>query len=402
MKSIFLFNFKLGNLGVLLLFIFLMASCSSDDSVDQPVVVIQPIELDCDYFLENRTLVDNPNAPIDYIISCNAQVRADLVIEPGVVIAFTQDAGLNFYENESSIRAVGTANLPIILTGTNNVRGFWRGLFIDSTDPSNILDHVTISYAGGQAFNSNGDRGNVIVYADASLTMTNCLITHSATSGLNARYGGSNLTLENNSFTNNANPLLINYIYVGTTSATNNFIGNDLDRVLLYMYSSAFEENTTWKRINVPYRTFNGGVSQIKANANLIIEPGTIIEMTAGSYINVTENGGLKAVGTSASPIIIRGETAAAGAWKGIKFDGTNVINEIAYAQISDAGEDPTNTKGAVYLWYEAKLNIHDVQFNDLLVCGVYGRLLGGASSNPNFTSSNLTFANTLCDVLFD
>ena len=65
------------------------ASCSSDDPVEPPVNV-DPIQLDCDYFIENRTLVDNPNAPIDYIVSCVSQVRANLIVEPGVVIAFTQ------------------------------------------------------------------------------------------------------------------------------------------------------------------------------------------------------------------------------------------------------------------------------------------------------------------------
>src|SRR5690606_29020976 len=87
-------------------------SCSSDDPVEPPVN-IDPIQLDCDYFNQDRILVDNPDAPVDYIVSCVSQVRGSLLIEPGVVIAFTPDSGLAFQETVSSLQAIGTANKQI-------------------------------------------------------------------------------------------------------------------------------------------------------------------------------------------------------------------------------------------------------------------------------------------------
>ena len=376
-------------------------SCSSDDPVEPPVNV-DPIQLDCDYFLENRTLVDNPNAPIDYIVSCVSQVRANLIVEPGVVIAFTPDSGLILRENVSSIQAVGTANKPIVFTGTQPTRGSWRGIFVESENSSNIMEFVTVSYGGGQAFNSNGDRGNVIVYADGALTLKNCTVINSQTSGLNAVYRNTRLTLQNNVFSGNANPLLINTVYATQTSATDNYSGNDLDRVLLYNYSAEFENSSVWKKVNVPYRVLNTGISGVNARGELTIEPGVTIEMSPGTEINIRDTGGLKMVGNAANPITIKGVSNTPGSWVGIKIDGTNPMNEIAFATISNAGEDPSTNKGAIDLWYNAKLSVHDTQFKDLASCGVYGRLLGGQTSNPNYSSYNLTFTNTPCSEFFE
>lgn len=376
-------------------------SCSSDDPVEPPVN-IDPIQLDCDYFNQDRILVDNPDAPVDYIVSCVSQVRGSLLIEPGVVIAFTPDSGLAFQETVSSLQAIGTANKPIVFTGTQPSPGSWRGIFMESGNPTNIMEHVTVTYGGGQAFNSNGDRGNIIVYADGALTLKNCTISNSQTSGLNAIYRNTSLTLQNNSFTGNANPLLINTVYATQTSASDNYSGNALDRVLLYNYSVAFENASIWKKINVPYRVLNTGTSAVNARGELTIEPGVTIEMSPGTEINIRDTGGLKMVGNAANPITIKGVSNTPGSWKGIKIDGTNPMNEIAFATISNAGEDPSTNKGAIDLWYNAKLSVHDTQFKDLASCGVYGRLLGGQTSNPNYSSYNLTFTNTPCSEFFE
>lgn len=376
-------------------------SCSSDDPVEPPVN-IDPIQLDCDYFNQDRILVDNPDAPVDYIVSCVSQVRGSLLIEPGVVIAFTPDSGLAFQETVSSLQAIGTANKPIVFTGTQPSPGSWRGIFMESGNPTNIMEHVTVTYGGGQAFNSNGDRGNIIVYADGALTLKNCTISNSQTSGLNAIYRNTSLTLQNNSFTGNANPLLINTVYATQTSATDDYSGNALDRVLLYNYSVEFENVSIWKKINVPYRVLNTGISAVNARGELTIEPGVTIEMSPGTEINIRDTGGLKMVGNAANPITIKGVSNTPGSWVGIKIDGTNPMNEIAFATISNAGEDPSTNKGAIDLWYNAKLSVHDTQFKDLASCGVYGRLLGGQTSNPNYSSYNLTFTNTPCSEFFE
>lgn len=373
-------------------------SCSSeDDGPGDPVGIAPPIELECSAFEEDLVLTDNPEAPVDYIISCHAVVQKKLTIEPGVVVHFTEHAGLNF-KPQSAIHAVGTPDKPIVMTGTELSPGWWKGIVVHSGSNTNIMEHVDISYGGSQIVNGDGPT-SVVVYARASLTMKNSTIKHSEKSAFDARYRDSKVTLENNTFTENIRPLNISLQLAHKASATNDFSGNELDRVHIISNPSAIEESVVWQNINVPFRvTGNVGVSRL---GSLTIEPGTIIEMEPGTRFDINE-GGFKMVGTSDLPIVVRGVQSGPGSWNGIRIGSINPMNEIGFAKISDAGQDPENNKGAVILWTNTKLNIHDTGFKDLASCGVYGFLAVGQSENPNYSSSNLTFINTPCTELFE
>ncbi|MGO3184015.1 MAG: hypothetical protein ACTIJ9_14405, partial [Aequorivita sp.] len=375
----------------------LVVSCSSDDDgPGDPVGIAPPMELDCSAFQEDITLVDNPDAPVDYIISCYAAVEKKLTIEPGVVIEFNQNAGLDF-KSQSSIHAMGTPDKPIVMTGSELRPGFWKGIVFVS-DNNNIMEHVDISYGGSQIINGDGP-SSVVVYSGASLIMKNSTISHSEKTAFEARYRNSEVTLENNTFTENIEPLRISLQLAHKASATNDFSGNDKDRVIIVSNPSAIEESVVWQNINVPYQvTGNVGVSRL---GSLTIEPGAIIEMESGTRFDINE-GGFKMLGTEALPIVVRGVQSGPGSWLGIGLGSINPMNEIGFAKISDAGQDPENSKGAVSLWFNAKLKIHDVEFKDLASCGVYGLLQVGQSENPNYSSSNLTFINTPCTELFE
>lgn len=43
----------------------------------------------------------------------------------------------------------GTAEKPIILTGKEQIKGFWRGIYTESSYLDNIMNYATIDYAGG-------------------------------------------------------------------------------------------------------------------------------------------------------------------------------------------------------------------------------------------------------------
>lgn len=375
----------------------LVVSCSVEDVIEAvPIGIALPQELGCDFFLQDRTLEDNPDAPVDYIVTCRASVEGKLTINPGVVILFINDGGLHF-QTSSSIHAVGTVDKPIVMSGTESNPGWWAGLFFRSGDSSNIMEHVSVSYAGGGEYNGHGF-ANVAVYSGATLNMKNCIIANSLETGLNASWRYIDINLENNIFTQNPQPLKISYANVHKISANNSFTGNILDRVLLYGDSEAIEEDVIWQKLNVPYRSL--GNIGVGAQGTLTINPGVEIEM--GSNTGIGSTGGLKIVGTAELPIIINGEFSGSGSWKGIYMNSTHVINEIGFVKISDAGENPTINKGAVSLWYDAKLNIHDTEFKDAASCGVYGKLHFGQGENPNYTSSNLTFINTECGVNFE
>src|SRR5690606_16346996 len=167
-----------------LLFILVgLGACTSDDEGSDPIVeqFNDPIVLDCDFFQQARVLTDDPFAPVDYIITCNMQVTAPIKIEPGVVIEFEQNAGLDiddYHTANGSLSAIGTADKPIILRGVQKTKGWWRGIMFDTESHLNELTYVQIEDAGGMSFNSNGDKGAVHVFADSQLKMTNSTISN--------------------------------------------------------------------------------------------------------------------------------------------------------------------------------------------------------------------------------
>src|SRR5690606_24894615 len=186
----------------------MLFSCSSeDDSIDGPIgEVVPPIILDCSYFDENPNvhLTDDPNAPVDYIISCDPKINGDFTIDAGVVIEFESEAGLILgKEANGKIQMNGTAEKPIILTGTQKAKGSWRGIQISSDNPANQMNYVTVEYAGQTGRGGWALQGSVIGAVGGVMKMDHCTVQHGNLIGLHWLYGSMNagkLTLSNSTF----------------------------------------------------------------------------------------------------------------------------------------------------------------------------------------------------------
>ncbi len=81
-----------------------------------------------------------------------------MTIEPGVVMKFMPGGALkvqhfwNLEPSTASLRALGTADKPIVFTSVKDVPGAgdWNGVYYGGVpDASNALEHVKIEYAGG-------------------------------------------------------------------------------------------------------------------------------------------------------------------------------------------------------------------------------------------------------------
>ncbi|PWH84631.1 hypothetical protein [Brumimicrobium oceani] len=338
--------------------------------------------LDCNYFNEDRVLVDNPNASVDYIVTCKIDIQGDIVIEPGVVIEFEQDAGFNVL---TSLSAVGTAEKPIIFRGVENDPGFWRGVKYNSSNTLNELNYVHVHDAGGLAMGGNGEKAGVVLYGGSKLKMDNCLVTNSETHGLDASYQTSNLTsFKNNVFKNNNIPIKISLNQIDAIHESNKCKDNAKDFILVNTVH--MKKANTWKKSDVKYRT-NGDISLYEL---LTINPGVEIEMYQASKINVGSEGGLVAVGTAEDPIILTGVSKVPKAWQGIYINSPHPENEIAHVEFHYCGYGEPETN--VWLWYNKTLNIHDVSFENGDGCGVNYKLHFGQAENQNLTiGSNIT-----------
>jgi hypothetical protein len=182
---------------MLLCFLFLMTSCSKDDD---DAIDLEPLTLDCISFHESN---DNKisrleDRGIELITSLIVKifVHIDLEINPGVTIAFTNGSGIEI-SNTGSIKAVGTDTEPIVFTGVDRVKGSWLGLYTRSDDVKNRLENCVIEYAGGGAFSSNGELGNLIITGSTYLRLENVRFLNGAAAGINCPSGNYDLEIVN-------------------------------------------------------------------------------------------------------------------------------------------------------------------------------------------------------------
>ena len=123
---------------------------------------------------------------VPYRIHGTPTVRenSSLTINAGVNMEFAADAGIFIDGNGSSLVAVGTSANPIIMTGVQQQKGFWRGIGFASNNVVNEMTHVEIAYGGGSSWTFISEAANIGLQQDARLKLTNSLIRDSAGYGL--------------------------------------------------------------------------------------------------------------------------------------------------------------------------------------------------------------------------
>ena len=384
--------------------IFLLAigisftSCSSDDTIDEddPGANVPPIELDCNFFKSGDIHLENvPGALVDYIISCDPKIKGDILIDAGVVIAFEKNAGLQSIDDANyKIEMNGTAEDPIILTGTEQNKGHWRGLLMATDNSSNVMKHVTVEYAGQIRPGGWNYKGAVIgawggVMDFESLTVQDCQEI-----GLHWEGRAGSLIMKNSTFTRNDVPIVTNPNHINSIDETSTYQGNVNDYIQLS--SADVNKDITFHNIDVPFLS-NGFKPNNNAKRKFTFAPGVTLVMDAGSEIRFQNAFSYQhetiMVGTADNRITIKGKEDVAGYWKGLTILSDSPLNEIGYLDISNAGETIGEPNGAIKLGKSVFLKLHDVNF---INCFEYGVSLNyGHGYNFSLDYSNLSLENT-------
>lgn len=367
---------KFKTLLFLLMIGFAFTGCSSDDSVDPDSQGNEPpIALDCAYFSEEGDihLVNVPGAPVDYVISCDAEIKGNILIDEGVIIEFEKNSGLKFISDANyKIEMIGTAENPIILTGKEKTKGYWRGLLMTSDNPSNIMKYVTVEYAGQIRPGGWGYKGAVIGSWGAIMNFDSCTIQDCQEIGLHWVGYASDLNIQNSVFTRNDLPILTNPNYINSIDETSTYQGNVNDYIRLER--ADIYKDITFHNIDVPFFS-NGFKPDNDAKRRFTFKPGVTILMDAGSKIQFDNAFSYQhetiMVGTSEKRITIKGKEAVPGYWKGLVIESDSPLNEIGYLDIANAGETTGFPNGAIKMGYSSYLNIHDVNFIDCFEYGV-------------------------------
>ncbi len=353
-------------------------SCSEDSLLNQ----------DCNHFNESISLhlKNDPNKIIDYVIPCVISAPKDIVIDAGTVIEFEQGAGIDIPEG-GSIKAIGTSEAPILLTSKTKQKGTWKGIRIQSSNVLNQLEYLTIEYAGEGNYDSNEDKGAIILSHNSKANIINCVVQHNTNAGINI-ITETNSTLQNCVFKDNEYPVRIDPRSLNILGNQNQFIDNIHNQIWVDLKMVTILQETTLSKLEIPYYfKYNGGSFDIKSNVK--IEPGVVIIMSPGAAINIDGNGAsFYAVGTATEPIIIKGEIEQAGAWKNIYFQFTsNILNQIAYAKIMHGGENINETKGVIELWADPSVKIENTEFYQNQGCDI----MSHTQSPMNLTYTNIT-----------
>ncbi len=326
----------------------------------------------------------------DYIASSSVFVSANLIIDPGVKIVFTDDIGLKVTPT-GSINAVGTSTEPIVLTGTTTTAGFWKGISIQSNNTSNELTYVTVEYGGSSGFDGSNLKTNVMVEGVGRLIVKNATLRNSGGYGIYTRSLESNLVdFANNTITENVAPVMtrINHYHYFDNGTT--YTGNNDDYI--DSYSSGGQETTqdvVWNALDVPFRMAPNvewieSAITIMPGANFIGQPNGGIEVVPG--------GSLKAIGTAGNEITFKGEQNVSGYWRGISIQSNNASNELNYVTIANGGEkgfDGSNLKTNVIVEGVGRLIVQNTTLKNSGGYGIYTRSL--ESNLVGFANNTIT-----------
>ena len=303
-------------------------------------------------------------------------------IDPGVVIYFTKNTGLNI--TYACVHFNGTESAPILLTYNNDDQKMWRGVYYTGSGSgsnqqnggvynNNVssMNYTVIENAG-----KGGDNAAVRLRYASQPTFSHCTISNSATRGFYLDYSSSpiisNCTLTNNTtsalYLSNSNPTVTAttmtgsdygvYIAAGSYGSYTDCVTSD-NNVGLYSYtpnrdftynettlgfsnngidiqmaSGTINGNRTWNKKDNGYWVSGGDLYISGSNSpTLTIAPGNSICLDAGKQIKIGDSndssygGCIYAVGNATDSIHFTAKNGQSGGWGGFYFDNSSDYN---------------------------------------------------------------------------
>ncbi|TVR05344.1 MAG: collagen-like protein [Deltaproteobacteria bacterium] len=277
-----------------------------------------------------------------FVVEGRVNVRgATLTVEPGTVVLFRDGAGIAV-ESGGALRAEGEATAPIVFRGTEEERGWWRGIYFETERPTNRLVHVTIEHAGSDAWATNSEPAGLTVARpgrSATLRLQNSTLRENSGWGMFAGRNGALDDFAGNTFTGNQRgAAYVDPRHMTAFDADSVFTGNDVD--VVRVISGSLDVGGTIRSIDVPWSSEGFRV----VDEDVVIEAGAVFEMRDGTGVTV-DGPGLRIDGSETAPVIFRGSEPEAGWWKGVFYEQTTSSNNaVRYVVIEHAGSEAQQT----------------------------------------------------------
>ncbi|MER3374875.1 MAG: hypothetical protein RIM83_09605 [Allomuricauda sp.] len=306
----------------------------SEVATQQMVIISEDIT-------EDRVLTDifpEDHTKIDYLITKPIKSTAKLAINPGVRVAFAENAAMTITSTGTFISEGGVEDeKKVYLVGQNATPGYWAGILVQSDDAQNMVKYTEINHAGAE---------NELYSTQAVLFMEDF----------------SKMSIESSRFDKNKGL----QIYVAPNAEINSFVTNYFngDAAVGHVIALPVHEvekiqpgNQFWDGDIAVTTTFldNGevivwGQYIYTLLEDLKITDGTSLELPQYVSIKVSQdkqiaamNGGaIKAMGGDGKWVEFKGVENVSGYWKGIfiQHSGNNP-SKFEYAVIRNAGSSP-------------------------------------------------------------
>ena len=328
-----------------------------------------------------------PNLDVPYHMSNSGDisVHSKLTLEPGVRLEFAGEGGLGI-ENEGTLIAKGTEELPIVFTGLEKIPGYWRGIQFTFNSNPNEMDYTVVEYGGGPGTNVLANVG--VFGSHGRLSLKNSILQYSANNGF---YFGSQIALEMDAVvvTGNARPGVLGFKDAGKLGRHSDYTGNTDDRIKLYSVSTSVPEFTL-PSLGVPFYLYEPQFN-FETDGAMTVEPGVELQFAPNIGLIVKQSGALIANGTADKPILFTGAEKVKGYWKGIEFVFSNSnSNSIQHATVEYGGQTAGSANAAIRLngvtGLPTYLTISDATVRGSLEDGI------SLSTGSTFNASGLTF----------
>ncbi|MBS3775712.1 MAG: right-handed parallel beta-helix repeat-containing protein [Bacteroidales bacterium] len=291
--------------------------------------------------------ISDPDIP-DYHITGHVDLKAQLQIEPNVLVHVDEDKG--FYVNDAgALISEGTAASPVIFDNTNAAAGLlWKGIKVTSSNSLNKLEHTHILHAGNSEIGFSGpDFTTAIGIEGGKLSLLNTTVEQSGGYGLFLHSGELDGFTQNSFIDNTRYAIRINAEQAGQLDGGTSF--SDPSSAV-QIYSSALEASTqtTWPDLAGEARYTVSG--HVNLQSHLIIEPGASFDFEEDIALRVYSNGVLEADAAEQDRIVFTSKKASSGIyWKGIYVNSNDSRNQLSNVEISFAGNSEWNFSGYDY-----------------------------------------------------
>lgn len=308
-----------------------------------------------------------------------------LTLEPGTTLVFHEGVGIE--ANGGRLNAEGTESSPIVLTGLEEISGYWDGVWIyDSTSNDNVLDQVTIEYGGGGDFTWADQNANLTLH-DTLMELNDVTLRQADGFGLYLKDGDNDLSMNQGTFTDNEEgPVWVDHpTTVQQLDPEADFTGNSDDYI--QVGSGELQEDTTWETFDIPLVARN---VEAEDENRLTIEAGNTIRFREDGGMQIS-GGQLAVEGTEDDPVVLEGWESAPGYWNGIWFYNTfSEANQLDHVEIYDGGREEWTWAG-----YPANLTIQESRVGasnlTLANSGDTGILVRSDTTDLNFDCATIT-----------